>query len=326
MQLYSNCCNNQQSYQGVREYAGQLMLTRLISARNDLKIAPITDSFTLFSLYSPLPLKIESATMTKDFKQQSATGSAFGQYGLGWMVGGVAIGLLIGAGMYALANKGNVADTNASLTTDTTAVNTSGALTPSTTTSGTAAPAGNNGAASLQDSPAKTNEAVDETPGFSYHAVLPQLEIDVPLSAQVEQQMNAAQAKAEKPAADPKPVTEKKESEKQPTKVEKTPEKIAEKTPEKAAVVPEKKTSAPVSATPTGFNAFQIGSYKTQDQAATMQQRLQQHGLSSRIEAANVQGATWYRVKMGPASSAATFHQWQQTLSGMGISPMPLRM
>jgi cell division protein FtsN len=146
--------------------------------------------------------------------------------------------------------------------------------------------------------------------------------------------MNAAQAKAEKPAADPKPVTEKKESEKQPTKVEKTPEKVPEKsaektpekTPEKAAVAPEKKTPAPVSATPTGFNAFQIGSYKTQDQAANMQQRLQQHGLSSRIEAANVQGTTWYRVKIGPASSAATFHQWQQTLSGMGISPMPLRM
>lgn len=266
--------------------------------------------------------------MTKDFKQQSAAGGAFGQYGLGWMVGGVAIGLLIGAGMYALANKGNVANTSATPSADSTTLNTSSALTPPTTAPGTtAALAGNNGAASLQDSPSKTNEAVDETPGFSYHAVLPQLEIDVPLSAQVEQQMAATQAQPDKTATDTKKATEKKETEKKTTAPEKAPAKIAEKTPEKATDVPEKKAApAPVSAAPTGFNGFQIGSYKTPDQAATMQHRLQQNGLNSRVEAANVQGATWYRVKIGPANSAAMFQKWQQTLSGMGISPMAVRM
>ena len=270
--------------------------------------------------------------MTKDFKQQSAAGSAFGQYGLGWMIGGVAIGLLIGAGMYALANKGNVANTSAPSSADTTTVNTSSALTPPTATPNTtAALEGNNGTASLQDSPAKTNETIDETPGFSYHAVLPQLEIDVPLSAQVEQQMYATQPAPDKTAADKKKAPEKPETEKKTATPDKAPEKITEKTaeklPEKANAVPEKKAPpAPTSATPTGFNGFQIGSYKTQDQAANMQQRLQQNGLNTRIEAANVQGATWYRVKIGPASSAAMFHKWQQTLSGMGISPMAVRM
>ena len=270
--------------------------------------------------------------MTKDFKKQSTADSAFGQYGLGWMVGGIAIGLLIGAGMYALANKGNVADTSTPPSADTTTVNTSSALTPPTAAPDTtAALAGNNGAASLQDSPAKTNEAVDETPGFSYHAVLPQLEIDVQLSAQVEQQMNATQPAPDKTAADKKKAPEKPETEKKTTTpekaLEKTPEETAEKSPEKASTTPEKTSPpAPASATPTGFNGFQIGSYKTQDQAANMQQRLQQNGLNSRIEAANVQGATWYRVKIGPASSAAMFHKWQQTLSGMGISPMAVRM
>ena len=266
--------------------------------------------------------------MTKDFKQQSAAGSAFGQYGLGWMVGGVAIGLLIGAGMYALANKGNVANTSAPPSADTTTVNTSSALTPPTATPNTtAALAGNNGAASLQDSPAKTNEAADETPGFSYHAVLPQLEIDVPLSAQVEQQMNATQPTPDKTTEAKKKEPAKPETEKKTATPDKAPEKTAEKSPEKASAVPEKKAPpAPASVTPTGFNGFQIGSYKTQEQAANMQRRLQQNGLNTRIEVANVQGATWYRVKIGPASSAAMFHKWQQTLSGMGISPMAVRM
>ncbi len=75
--------------------------------------------------------------MTKDFKKQAASDGAFGQYGLGWMVGGVAIGLLIGAGMYALANKGN-APSNATTPTNisSTTAGTDVALTSGTTTPG----------------------------------------------------------------------------------------------------------------------------------------------------------------------------------------------
>ena len=77
---------------------------------------------------------------------------------------------------------------------------------------------------------------------------------------------------------------------------------------------------------PTGFNGYQIGSYKTPDQAANMQSRLKKKGLSSRVEQASVQGATWYRVRIGPATSLEMLQKWQQTLSGMGISPMAVRM
>ncbi|QQZ30941.1 SPOR domain-containing protein [Thiothrix subterranea] len=57
-----------------------------------------------------------------------------------------------------------------------------------------------------------------------------------------------------------------------------------------------------------------------------MQSRLKKKGLSSRIETANIQGATWFRVRVGPATSPEMLQQWQQTLSGMGISPMAIRM
>ncbi|WP_308874402.1 SPOR domain-containing protein [Thiothrix subterranea] len=89
---------------------------------------------------------------------------------------------------------------------------------------------------------------------------------------------------------------------------------------------PKPETKKPTPAAISGFNAFQIGSYKTQDQAADMQSRLKKKGLSSRIETANIQGATWFRVRVGPATSPEMLQQWQQTLSGMGISPMAIRM
>ncbi len=240
--------------------------------------------------------------MTKDFKQQAVSGSAFGQYGLGWMVGGVAIGLIIGAGMYALANKGNVPATRATNPTSsnmtTSSVGDSATPTDSTLIGG--------------DTPemaadATPEPAPDEAPGFSYHAVLPQLEIDVPLAVQVEQQ-----------AAAPKPANEKKSAVVPPPKE-------ADKKPALADTPkPETKKSAPAAI--SGSNAFQIGSYKTQDQAADMQSRLKKKGLNSRIETANVQGATWFRVRVGPATSPEMLQQWQQTLSGMGISPLAIRM
>lgn len=245
--------------------------------------------------------------MTQDFKKQAASGSAFGQYGLGWMVGGVAIGLLIGAGMYALANKGNTPEANATAQpgiSSTTSLGDSPAPTDSTLVTN------NNQDSAASNTPAQTT---DETPGFSYHAVLPQLEIDVPLAVQVEQQAAASKpANDKKPAAVPPP----KEAEKKPAAAD-TPPKADTAKPE-----PKKTTPAAI----TGTNAFQVGSYKTQDQAADMQNRLKKKGLNSQVEAANIQGATWFRVRVGPATSPEMLQQWQQTLSGMGISPMAIRM
>ncbi len=241
--------------------------------------------------------------MTKDFKKQAASGSAFGQYGLGWMVGGVAIGLLIGAGMYALANKGNTPE--ASATTQpgisaTTSLGDSPAPTDSTLV------ANNTPDSAAGNTPA---QPTDETPGFSYHAVLPQLEIDVPLAVQVEQA-----ATAPKPAAEKKPAAA-------------PPSEEADKKPALAVTdTPKPETKKTTPAALTGTNAFQVGSYKTQDQAADMQNRLKKKGLNSQVVAANIQGATWFRVRVGPATSPEMLQQWQQTLSGMGISPMAIRM
>lgn len=251
--------------------------------------------------------------MTKDFKKQTASENAFGQYGVGWMAGGITIGLLIGAGMYALANKGSTPTPIVA----TTASNTTGtdmhAADGSTESPAVTQQPQN---ASMQDVSAPANESPDEEiPGFSYHAVLPQLEIAVPLSAQAEQQAVA------------KPATDKKKDKTEAADAAKKDQ--AKKDQDKKNVTEtSKKAETPPAATavPTGFNGFQIGSYKTAQQAADMQNRLKRNGLNTRVEQASINGAVWFRVRLGPSSSPDMLQKWRHTLSGMGISPMAVRM
>lgn len=238
--------------------------------------------------------------MSKDFKKQAAPASNFGQYGLGWMLSGIAIGLLVGLGMYALANKNNLS-ANAGVASPQQQVTGASPSTPGVTTLAAnvsnADTANGVGSGVVADSPA----GLSEGPAFSYHAVLPQLEVGIPVSVQTGQI---------KPAKEPvkKPVA---------TEDKKT------NTPEETSTTPAK----PAASKPlTGMNGFQIGSYKTLEQASAMQNRLKRNGMTTRVEKASINGDTWFRVRVGPADSTELMSQWEQTLSGMGISPLPVRM
>ncbi|MFN3786552.1 MAG: SPOR domain-containing protein, partial [Thiothrix sp.] len=210
--------------------------------------------------------------MTKDFKKQAVDHGAFGQYGWGWMAGGIIVGLLVGMVMYLFtANKNNTVN---SAKPDN-PVSTSTADTTSLTAG--AKPASNSQAVVDESPPPQ------EQPGFSYHAVLPQLEVDVPV-ALTQQPPTASQNKKGDGAgahasADTPPPTE-----------------------EKAALQP----------IPAGFNGFQVGSYKSQEQALALQNRLKGKGLETRIEQADVKGELWFRVRLGPAASPEMMQQWQQ--------------
>lgn len=236
--------------------------------------------------------------MTKDFKQQAVADSGMGQYGASWMLGGIAMGLVAGLLMYVLASKddgGNTAQAQTiANTTQYASVNPT--QTGGTTTDTTPA---------MRDVPADTTSR-NTSPGFSYHAVLPQLEVGIPIAVQEEQ---AAQAKAEA-----KPTTKKEE------KPAQTPAEQA-----KATADAQKKPEQPASKLGNA-NGFQLGAYKTQEQAAALQNRLKKNGLNTRIEPGLVNGETWFRVRIGPATSPEMLQKWQQTLSGMGISALPIRM
>ncbi len=228
--------------------------------------------------------------MTKDFKIQPGNTNGFNQYGMGWVLGGIAIGLLAGLALYNLSRHSNAGDAPApQLSTDT-----STAPAPPVTAATPATTAADN--ATMHDT--ATTEQQD-APVFSYHAVLPQMEFGLPLA--VEQ---AAPTGKNQTSAAPKATA---------------------KTEAKA----DSKPAVPGTTTPvkTGkANGFQLGAYKTEAQAASLRARLSSNGMNTRIEKAEVNGQTVYRVRIGPAANQEMFDKWQKNLSGMGISPMGVRM
>lgn len=230
--------------------------------------------------------------MTKDFKKQPANSIGFSQYGTGWMLGGVAIGLLAGLALYNLSNNHhNRGEPVAQEITGTTPTTPQAAA---STGSIMDAPATDH--LTLQDTPAPEEQQGD--PIFSYHAVLPQMEVALPIAVQ------EAAAKAEK---------EQKTAVKPETKTSTTKTETATAPPVKPAEI-------------SKTNGFQIGAYKSENQAANLRARLSSSGLNTRIERAEVNGQTVFRVRLGPATNQEMLNKWQQTLSGMGISPMAVRM
>lgn len=220
--------------------------------------------------------------MTKDFKKQAASDSAFSQYGMGWMLGGIAVGLLVGLGLYAMNNDKLVKA--GATTAPGTAVTPAIGSTPGDTH--TIPNQANNIA---QHDTVSPEPEADKSPGFSYHAVLPQLEVSVPVVA-----------------------------------------------PDSSAVVankgikPSTDSTMPATTANTAklgkINGFQLGSYKTEAQAISLQARVRANGLNSRVEKAEVNGVPMFRVRIGPATNQAMLDKWEKTLIGMGITPMGVRM
>jgi len=239
--------------------------------------------------------------MTKDFKK-SESSSQSGQYGISWVLGGVAVGLLAGAIVYAVANRNNPVSQVL--------------LSPADTRQNVEAPPATADSippdpqASLQD----TSEEAVSRPGFSYHAVLPQLELDVPFQVQEQE-----------PEADPDDQLANNRTD--TAAMEQTTAALEQADRQQAAA--EQQVAAQAAAPPTLASQrvmFQLGAYRDQRQAELLRQRCSNSGLNSRVEEAQVKGQTWYRVRLGPTDSMEVVTRWQQMLSSMGINPMIIRM
>lgn len=219
--------------------------------------------------------------MTRDFKQNEST-TAPNQYGLSWVLGGIAVGLLAGGLVYAYMSNQQTGSSTSAL---------NAAHQPSVvgTDNSSTADASN---PTLQDEP-----VTDTRPGFSYHAVLPQLELDVPIPPPEE----TAPANQE-PILEPIPDDDDLQIE------------------EVAAAQEIQNTVA------KGRYMFQLGAYQSQAQAVQMQRKAQQNGMNTRIETANINGKTWFRVRLGPTDNIQVVNKWKQRLSSMGINPMMIRL
>lgn len=216
--------------------------------------------------------------MTRDFKQNETT-TPSSQYGISWVLGGIAVGLLAGAVVYALMSRPDLVDfelpgmgQKKQMTTQ--------ELKPPTSPLADGTPT----QPTLIDKPQE-----DSRPGFSYHAVLPQLELDVQVAAPRE---TAPTNQQELP------------------RIEQVEAEVA----------------AQEQVNNQGRYMFQLGAYRNRNQAIQMQRRARQNGMNTRVESAQVNGQTWYRVRLGPTDNLQIVNRWKQRLNSMGINPMMIRL
>lgn len=230
--------------------------------------------------------------MTKDFKGGHSSASKTSQYGVSWMLGGIAIGLLVGIAIYAFAhmspNDANAsANTNPATTTQTTAA--ASATSPVNVNTATADNTAGNGNASLRDTPSNSNDTgSNERPGFSYHALLPEVDFtpEVPVMHE------------------PTPTVNKKKADDKPAQEQETEQDI----------------------TRAGRYMFQVGAFKTAQQAENRRRKLQSIGLNTRVEKAEVRGQLWHRVRLGPSTDLKMVNRWQQTLQRAGLDYTKIRL
>ena len=236
--------------------------------------------------------------MTKDFKEEN-TRTENSQYGISWMLGGVAVGLLAGIVLFNV--MGGNETSNAALPAGKPSNTTTPATQPTTAPALSQTPLAN----------ASTSTEADGRPGFSYHAVLPVISMNESLAPAMlaEENPEPAAKTVSTPAAKPDPT--------KITKAETKP--TTEKTPPKATTPNEE---APTNAT----YMFQLGAYRSQAPALDMQAKARKYGMNTRIEQANVNGQVWYRIRIGPTKDQGVANRWKQSISAMGIEPIMIRM
>lgn len=78
-------------------------------------------------------------------------------------------------------------------------------------------------------------------------------------------------------------------------------------------------TAAPVPAADDNRFVLQAGAFRGLDDAEALKARIALTGEVARVETANINGTTVYRVRMGPYASAGTLAAAKQALSSHGI-------
>lgn len=92
------------------------------------------------------------------------------------------------------------------------------------------------------------------------------------------------------------------------------------KPPAREAATPPAREPAPP---PSGRKYLvQVSSVRSAREADALKARLAFLGLHARVSRANIKGTTWYRVRLGPFSSAAEVQRVRKRLSGSGYDSL----
>jgi DedD protein len=105
-------------------------------------------------------------------------------------------------------------------------------------------------------------------------------------------------------------------------RVEKKAEGVPSRTAKRTAVVTKKETTPRRTPRKVYVKEYeiQVGSYKTRTRAESINEKLQELGLTGSIRTRQIGGVTYYRVRIGPYSSqgeAAKFLTWLRDVEGL---------
>lgn len=180
---------------------------------------------------------------------------------------------------------------------------------------------------------ADANARTDDTDGgedgkeqqYDFYTLLPGKEVqmsdaEVAASAREEDARKARAALENKPdptvAASP-----------QPKPIDET--QVAKPEPARKPVATTSQPAAPTTTTastaPTGRYILQAGAFGASSDAEATKAKIALAGLNARVESAQINGKTVYRVRMGPYSSATDLAEAKQKLSASGLPAMAIK-
>ncbi len=166
---------------------------------------------------------------------------------------------------------------------------------------------------------AANSESTPKKPQYDFYSVLSEKEVRIPdaeISAQAraeqqqkqlaaQQQAQAAVASAATVAAQPAPAAN------------------------PARAVQQSVTAAPASAVPvpaagSGY-LLQVGAFPNPADAETLKAKLALQGFVANVQAVNISGQAYHRVRLGPFRSATELESTKQRLAGAGINAIALK-
>ena len=130
-------------------------------------------------------------------------------------------------------------------------------------------------------------EPAQRRPRYDFYTVLPEREVVVP-DAEISAQAQAEQQARQQPETPPA-------------------------------------TPDPVPAAATERYVLQAGAFRSSSDAESLRARIALSGLVARVESAQIDGDTVYRVRLGPYASASELESAKRQLSGNGIEAVAIR-
>ena len=177
-----------------------------------------------------------------------------------------------------------------------------------------------------------TDEAAAKETQYDFYTLLPGKEVqmsDAELAASArEEDARKARAALNGQATTPVATTPTETTPAQPTPINETAPTRAVETPRTAEAAPAAtpKPAATVASTDTGARyILQAGAFGASGDAEATKAKIAMLGLSARVESAQINGKTVYRVRMGPYGTASELAEAKQKLAGSGLPAMAVK-